>query len=229
MSHLPTPDAATGIRLSRVHFPVTTLGPGRRLGIWFQGCSLRCAGCVSADTWAPGRHSMAVAELVAQLLPWLDEAEGITISGGEPFDQPEALIALLRALKAHSPLDIFVFTGHPVERLADALVQAQGLLDALMSDPFDIQAPQTRALRGSDNQRLHVLTDLGRTRFAAYDRDLTPDDRTLDLMFDDDGTVWLAGIPRRDDVLRLHDLLETQGHDVVVTADRPHPTDWKLF
>ncbi|MCT5046402.1 radical SAM protein, partial [Pseudomonas aeruginosa] len=27
------------------------MGTGRRLGIWFQGCSIRCPGCISADTW----------------------------------------------------------------------------------------------------------------------------------------------------------------------------------
>ncbi|HAU1321526.1 TPA: radical SAM protein, partial [Legionella pneumophila] len=39
------------IYISRVHFPVTTLGPGHRIGIWFQGCSIRCPGCISTDTW----------------------------------------------------------------------------------------------------------------------------------------------------------------------------------
>ncbi|WP_461325238.1 4Fe-4S cluster-binding domain-containing protein [Bradyrhizobium diazoefficiens] len=42
------------ISVSRIHFPVTTLGPGRRLGIWFQGCSIRCPGCISMDTWMEG-------------------------------------------------------------------------------------------------------------------------------------------------------------------------------
>ena len=40
----------TMLALSRMHFPVTTLGPGNRIGIWVQGCTIRCPGCVSADT-----------------------------------------------------------------------------------------------------------------------------------------------------------------------------------
>lgn len=43
--------------LSRLHFPVTTLGPGRRIGVWFQGCSIRCAGCISRDTWETGARA----------------------------------------------------------------------------------------------------------------------------------------------------------------------------
>ena len=64
------------LSLSRVHFPVTTLGPGRRLGIWFQGCSIRCPGCISADTWGPGRRRIALARLLADIQPWLEQAEG---------------------------------------------------------------------------------------------------------------------------------------------------------
>ena len=49
----------TALALSRALFPVTTLGPGRRLGIWFQGCSIRCRGCISVDTWPPGEPATA--------------------------------------------------------------------------------------------------------------------------------------------------------------------------
>ncbi len=126
------------LSLSRVHFPVTTLGPGRRLGIWFQGCSIRCPGCISADTWGPGRRRIALARLLADIQPWLEQA-----------------------------------------------------------------------------------TELGRARLGGYQRPLREDDKALDLMFDHDGSVWMAGIPRRDDLLRLQDLLREQGHQLSVSAHRP--------
>ena len=37
------------IRLHRIYYPVTALGPGRRLGIWVQGCARRCPGCLSPE------------------------------------------------------------------------------------------------------------------------------------------------------------------------------------
>ena len=43
------------LQLNKAHFPVTALGPGRRIGIWVQGCSIQCPGCVSLDTWKPDR------------------------------------------------------------------------------------------------------------------------------------------------------------------------------
>ena len=40
------------IRLNKAHYPVTALGPGRRIGLWLQGCALACPGCISQDSWA---------------------------------------------------------------------------------------------------------------------------------------------------------------------------------
>ncbi|MVV47532.1 4Fe-4S cluster-binding domain-containing protein [Pseudomonas sp. PB120] len=206
------------LSLSRVHFPVTTLGPGRRLGIWFQGCSIRCPGCISADTWGAGHLRLSTEKLLEQITPWLREAEGITISGGEPFDQFDALLRLLQGLRRLSQADILVYSGYPLEKLDAKLRQANGLIDALISDPYDETLSQSMALRGSDNQRLSLLTPIGRTRLGNYDRPLEPADKALDLMFDETGSVWMAGIPRRGDLLRLRDLLQDQGHHLQISA-----------
>ena len=206
------------LQLSRVHFPVTTLGPGQRLGIWFQGCSIRCSGCISADTWGPGRTVVDVASLLEQVAPWLDQADGVTISGGEPFDQFDALLQMLVGLRQRTAADILVYSGHPLEMLQPMLDQARDLIDALISDPYLEQADQSLALRGSDNQRLTLLTALGRSRLASLERASTPADKALDLMFDATGTVWMAGIPRRGDLLRLRELLRAQGHQVQTSA-----------
>jgi anaerobic ribonucleoside-triphosphate reductase activating protein len=218
---------ATQIGLSRLHFPVTTLGPGRRIGIWFQGCSIRCPGCVSADTWGFDRGLTSVSDVVAAIKPWLTEADGVTISGGEPFDQPEALIRLLHEMPLNDAQDVLVYSGHPFEKLSAPLAQAEGLIDALISDPFDFAEGQTKVLRGSDNQRMHLLTDKGRARFRGTDRSITPADRSLDVMFDGDGTVWLAGIPRTGDMKRLQQLLQDQGHHALTTQSTKGLTLWE--
>lgn len=206
------------VRISRLHFPVSTLGPGLRIGIWFQGCSIRCSGCISADTWATNTGATTVASVLAHLMPWLSEAYGITISGGEPFEQPEALVFLLKKLRENTAVDILVYSGYPVESIMPILENADGLIDALISDPLDIQSPHSRPLRGSDNQRLHLLTPLGHDRFSQYERHLLDADKSLDVMFDQDGAVWFAGIPKRGDFQRLQELLTDQGHRVHISA-----------
>ena len=70
-----------------------------------------------------------------------------------------------------------------------------GLIDALVTGPFENNQRQTLALRGSDNQELHFLTAMGRARFASFQRPSPRLERTLDVMFDDRGDVWFAGIP----------------------------------
>src|SRR4051812_41543155 len=88
------------IRLNKAHFPVSSLGPGRRIGIWFQGCSIGCPGCISQDTWEADESSLVDLTVV---LDWCRHQiqgcpEGVTISGGEPFEQAAALVTLLDGL-----------------------------------------------------------------------------------------------------------------------------------
>jgi anaerobic ribonucleoside-triphosphate reductase activating protein len=207
----------TAVAVSRVHHPVTTLGPGRRVGVWFQGCSVRCPGCISPDTWEPGRSLTSVGELVDALSCLSPISDGLTVSGGEPFDQPEALAELLTAWRAITSADVLVFTGHPFARLADWLTLHPGLIDALVAGPFLKDASQSLALRGSDNQTLHLLTSLGRRNFASYERRATRADLRLDAMFDADGGVWFAGIPARGDFDRLRQRLRASGHQLILT------------
>jgi anaerobic ribonucleoside-triphosphate reductase activating protein len=151
----------------------------------------------------------------------LELADGLTVSGGEPFDQPEALEALLRGWRAIHRGDVLVYSGYPFERIAARLESLKGLIDVIIADPLQLDVPQTMALRGSDNQRLVALTETGRARFAAYDRPLLPDERQLDIMFDDTtGDVYFAGIPRRGDMTRLAALLAGAGHHVATTEDK---------
>lgn len=209
----------TAINLSRVHFPVTTLGPGQRVGVWFQGCSIRCPGCLSLDTWAPGRGSTTVAAVFDAIAPHLHEADGLTVSGGEPFDQPEALRVLLEGWRASHNGDVLVYSGQSLEALHAALPALEGLVDAIVADPFDAGAGDGLALRGSDNQRLVPLSDLGSLRFGPLVA-AAAGGRTLDVSFDEGcGAAFLAGIPRRGDLDRLRALLATAGHAVSTTQD----------
>lgn len=205
--------------LSRVHFPITALGFGRRVGIWFQGCSIRCAGCVSADTWPEGRGATTVAAVSELVRTWLREADGLTVSGGEPFDQPGALFALLRELRNACRGDILLYSGHSLEELGGNVEKLRGLADVLICDRFDASAGQTLALRGSDNQRMIILSELGRERYGHLvtgRADVSP--AALNVFLDVDGTVWFAGIPRLGDMHRLKALLEQEGFRAAVTV-----------
>lgn len=206
------------VAVSRIHFPITTLGPGRRLGVWLQGCSIRCPGCISVDTWDTGVGEVGLDRLLEAVALHADKADGLTVSGGEPFDQPDALAALLREWRELSDRSALVFTGRELVDIAPWLERNPGLVDAVMAGPFRSDLPQTLALRGSDNQRLHTLTPLG-AELSAFDRPAGGSDRRLDVMFDEEGDAWMAGIPARGDLARLRRALTAAGHRAATSAD----------
>ncbi len=189
------------IHISRVHFPITSLGFGARLGIWLQGCSIRCPGCVSRDTWAPKPGRVAFNQLVEVIEPWAKIADGLTVSGGEPFDQPAALAALLRWWRRSFHGDALVFSGYSSELLNERYPETLVDIDVLISDPFELKQTQNMPLRGSDNQRMHLLTPLARERYSAVTAS-----NALDICFDGE-TVWIAGIPKLNDLKAIRSRL----------------------
>ena len=140
-------------------------GPGIRSVIHTQGCSLRCPGCFNPETWDPrAGHAMTLQAIEAQVLQ--AQSDGVTVSGGEPTDQMEALVALCRRLQARG-LSIVVFSGRTREeiarmRLGEALLSS---IDVLIDGRFERDQPAGQGLRGSANQRIHLLT----TRYRLED------------------------------------------------------------
>jgi anaerobic ribonucleoside-triphosphate reductase activating protein len=181
-------DDCLHLHLAKCHHPVRGLGWGRRTGIWFQGCSIRCRGCVVPETWeaTPG-HRVPLAALLHRLLPWLDDCDGVTISGGEPFDQPEALAALLAALRTLCHGDLLVYSGYPWATLQSRYRDVLAHADVIVSEPFvQVQRTALPVLAGSRNQRVHLLTPLASTRYADWpalprDISITQNGNTLDL------------------------------------------------
>lgn len=204
------------IAINKAHFPVTVLGPGRRIGLWLQGCSIRCKGCVSQDTWErdPGRETT-----VARLLSWCrrvaaDGCDGVTLSGGEPFDQPAALAALLDALahwrqSAGLDFDILCYSGYPLATLEKRHPRLLARLDALIPEPYADALPLGKRWRGSANQPLLALSERGRARYADFVE--AEDERRLQAAVDGDGRVWCVGIPGRGDMAALEGLCRERG------------------
>lgn len=198
------------LSLNKAHFPVTVLGPGRRIGLWFQGCSIGCKGCVSQDTWPrdPGRDIP-----LARLMGWCKEAsggqlDGVTISGGEPFDQAPGLKALLQALhlwrrQAGLDFDILCYSGYPLATLQKRHGPLLALLDALIPEPYVEALPLRHRWRGSANQTLVALSERGQARYAEFiDAAADPAEKRLQIM-NDGQRLWVVGIPERGDMVAL--------------------------
>ena len=209
--------------LNRMHFPVTSLGPGRRLGLWFQGCSLACPGCLSLDTWDPEGRPPTTVDAVLQTAAELcdSDVDGVTISGGEPFEQPEALAALVVGIRRWSAdldrdLDILVYSGFGLHDLRAQHGELVAALDALIPEPFVAAEVPSGLWRGSGNQPLVLISELGRERFA--NAELTAPVMQAVAV---DGELWMIGVPRRGDLARLAELLRARGVELEDVSWRP--------
>jgi anaerobic ribonucleoside-triphosphate reductase activating protein len=204
------------IGINKLHWPVTTLGPGRRIGIWLQGCGIHCPGCVSRDTWAQREDAFID---TARVLDWCHQGaetpDGVTISGGEPFEQPEALADLLAGLAAWrnelgAEFDLLCYSGMSYRRLRRDFAPILAQLDALIPEPFVDRLADAGPWRGSANQRLVMLSPLGRARYASAAEDPAAVSSALQISVDA-GRIWFIGIPRRGDMDRLDDAVRARG------------------
>jgi anaerobic ribonucleoside-triphosphate reductase activating protein len=209
---------AENLAVSHVHFPITSLGYGRRIALWTQGCSIGCKGCMSLDTWASRTADTSIDEITNRLGPWLGEADGLTISGGEPFDQPEAIVALLSLIRPRVTGDILLFSGYGFDEIPSTAKVALEYLDVLVCGPFIEERASDLPLRGSDNQEIRVLTPLGRARYGNLDGRL-PQALSIDLV-ETDGRLWFAGIPRPGDLDRLDAILSARGLSFKTSSGR---------
>ncbi len=151
------------LRLARFIERTEVLGPGRRAVVVVQGCQLRCRGCVAPQTHALDGGTEVQVEDLAARLAGLDDVDGITFTGGEPFLQSAALARLVdRVREARPGLSAMSFSGYRLEWLRRSGSAAQrrllGRLDLLVDGPYVARLHQPLRWRGSSNQRLHALT-----------------------------------------------------------------------
>ena len=134
-------------------------GPGLRFAVFVQGCSHHCPGCHNPQALdSAGGQETSVAALWRQICanPLLS---GITLSGGEPFEQPEPLLELAQLAKAQG-LNVWAYSGYLYEQLLAARPSphARELLlacDVLVDGPYVTElASQDLKWRGSANQRV---------------------------------------------------------------------------
>ena len=177
------------VRVARVLHGTTAEGPGLRTVVWFQGCSIQCEGCINPHLFSrSGGSLVSIESIVAEAVS--AGVEGITLIGGEPFDQAAAGAALARRARL-SGLGIIAFSGYEFESLMGRGPDTEAFLaetDLLVDGPYQEQNPEPgRALVGSTNQRFIHLTD----RYKDYRPEQTAN--RLDVRVLADGTIDVAG------------------------------------
>lgn len=184
------------LNLAAFHPGTRALGPGLRAVVWVQGCPFSCQGCIAPD-WIPFQENKLVDPYrMAQEILKIQHLDGITISGGEPMMQAEALSTMLAAVFSQTPLTVIVFTGFKYEKLLKnppnpGVKDFLSFVDVLIDGQFVESLNDAKGLRGSSNQRFHFLT----AWLKDFNFETLP--REIELYFQ--GTEsFLVGIPTPD-------------------------------
>jgi anaerobic ribonucleoside-triphosphate reductase activating protein len=186
------------IRIAAVVAVTEAEGPGTRFAVWVQGCSLACPGCCNPHMFDPTRGFPTGAEdLLARLDEVRDQVEGVTLLGGEPFEQADALAPFARGVRERG-LSVVAFTGYPLDELrADRPPGSRDLLawiDLLVDGPYVESVPEAdRRWSGSANQRFRFLT--GRYSPGVETIVRGGPERTIELRLAPDGTLERSGWP----------------------------------
>lgn len=140
------------IRLYMMPVVTEVLGPYKRCAFWVQGCLKKCKGCIAPAAQSLNEGECVLVSELAEIILNLGDIEGITISGGEPFLQQEALCELIDVIKAEKNLGIILYTGMMYSEICDSSLARK--CDLIIDGEYIENLDDGKSLRGSSNQNI---------------------------------------------------------------------------
>ncbi|GGK94152.1 4Fe-4S cluster-binding domain-containing protein [Streptomyces flaveus] len=166
-------------------------GPGVRYVVWSQGCALGCPGCFNPETHSGAGAGLVrtAGEVAEEALAGTPHIEGVTLTGGEPLEQPAAVAAFCAELRARSGLSVIVLTGFSRAEIEADPARSAAVADAdlVIAGRYNARLRLARGLRGSSNKEYWMRTG----RYTADDLAAVPE---LEITVGDDGTVTFTGM-----------------------------------
>ncbi len=137
-------------------------GPGTRAVIWLQGCPFDCPGCFNPKLRDfRGGEEIPVDELIKWVMT-LKCLDGISLSGGEPTEQIQALNVFLSAVKEKTDLSVLLFSGRTEKEIfkLPGGRELMAMIDVLIEGPYNRELANPPGIwPSSSNQKIRILTD----------------------------------------------------------------------
>ena len=163
-------------------------GDGIRTVIWTQGCPHKCKGCHNPTTHSFKDGEVVEVDDVIERIRSLENQDGITFSGGEPFCQAHECSVIAKFCKDIN-LNVWCYTGYTYEELLEMSEKNKYIkeflnnIDVLIDGKFilELKSYDTK-YRGSKNQRLiDVYSSLKENKVVLYDevKNITKEDRHI--------------------------------------------------
>ncbi len=148
------------IRVSGIINESIVDGPGIRMVIFAQGCKHKCKGCHNPNTHNFDAGEFVDIDKIISDIKKNSLLDGVTFSGGDPFEQAEAFAKLAEEVKKIG-LSVITYTGYTYEQLLGYASQRKGYkellenTDVLVDGPFIMEEKSLLLkFRGSKNQRI---------------------------------------------------------------------------
>jgi anaerobic ribonucleoside-triphosphate reductase activating protein len=167
-------------------------GPGKRSVIWLQGCSILCRDCWNPAFLSHSVNNMMNIEEIFQKITNSSSIEGVSILGGEPFDQAEGLWELIQLIRKTN-LSIMLWSGYTINYLKKQISLGERILkniDILVDGPYIASRKKNLKWRGSENQHVYFLTN----RYKHLENEINKESREFEILFRN-GSVMLTGDP----------------------------------
>lgn len=179
-------------------------GPGNRACIWVQGCPIHCKDCAVPWMWSFNEGKNIDIQLLANKILNINDIEGMTFSGGEPFSQAKELYKLGKIIKNHSELSIMTYTGYTLEYIKESnLPEWNDLLsitDLLIDGEYKRDLKTNKPWIGSSNQKYHFLT----SRYSHLETTLIEkSNKRVEFQIRPDGRLIINGPINYDDIKDL--------------------------
>lgn len=148
------------IRIAGKIYDSLANGPGMRYVLFTQGCTIHCDGCQNKHTWdLNSGQEVEIKDIIDDIFNDV-LIDGITISGGDPIEQPQSLLELCKEIKNRdNNMNIMIYTGRTYEELVslnnDCINNILKTADYLVDGRFE-KDNTDNAIKytGSANQRI---------------------------------------------------------------------------
>ena len=180
------------MQIDRIYYPVKTLGYGKRMGIWTIGCKRKCKNCSNPELWAENPDKdIPVKTITGIIEKYKDKTDGVTITGGEPFLQPDELLSLVEEIRKIGITDILIYTGFSFEELCHNPLTKKivDLLGAIVDGEYIDELNDNRGIKGSSNQRLFVIDKSLSERYKDFESAKRQSE-----VINNGGKIWSIGI-----------------------------------
>lgn len=164
-------------------------GPGLRYAVFVQGCVHHCAGCHNQESWAFDAGEVVAIDDVFARIAENKLAGGVTLSGGDPFCQPEAC-ARLAAMVKQTGRNVWTYTGYVYEDLLrlikslETTSESDGRSAASMQDEGGEQKRErSKSECGNNKSRARAMRELLDNTDVLVDGPFMQEKRSLGLKY----------------------------------------------